>query len=223
MASDSGQKTEKPTPKRLRDARKKGQIPRSVDLVQWLTLLASSFFLPALLGAIVYRVADATERMVTLAAQGEPAPALAEAAAASGWAALGLAPLFGFVTASAIVGLVAQGGLVLSGHPLKPKFERISPKAGFKRIFSVFSLVETFKAVSRLGVLAILGATTLVAAGRSHVVASGLDIRVSTALLISQVVMLLRLAALVGSVIGLADYAFQRWQSAKNCGCRSMR
>ena len=42
-AQDSGQKTEKPTPKKLRDARKKGQIPKSVDLAQWLTLLAATF------------------------------------------------------------------------------------------------------------------------------------------------------------------------------------
>jgi len=49
---DNSQKTEKPTPKRLRDARKKGQIPRSVDLVQWVSLLAATFVLPWTVGNV---------------------------------------------------------------------------------------------------------------------------------------------------------------------------
>lgn len=215
MASDSGQKSEKPTPKKLKDARKKGQIPRSVDLVQWLTLLAASFLLPAVLGNIIYGTADGLDRMVRIAAEGETGPALAAAASTSGAAAIGMIPLFGFVVVAAIVGMAAQGGLVLTGHPLKPKFERISPKAGFKRIFSMQSVFETAKAVARLAVLAALVGTTIFAAARDHILASGLQLRSSSDMLIGQVLLLLRIAALIGSVIGLADYGFQRWQSMK--------
>ena len=42
----SGQRTEKPTPKRLREARRKGQIPRSPDLVGWVGLLAATYVIP---------------------------------------------------------------------------------------------------------------------------------------------------------------------------------
>jgi len=111
--------------------------------------------------------------------------------------------------------MAAQGGVVLTGDPIKPKWERISPKSGFKRVFGVASLVETGKEVVRLTVLAILVATTLVAAGRDHLMSGGLSLRFSTDLLLGQVIVLLRLAAFIGSVVGLADYAFQRWQTTK--------
>jgi flagellar biosynthetic protein FlhB len=215
MAKDTGDKTEKPTPRRLREARKKGQIPRSVDLVQWLTLLAATFLLPSVLRNTLEVTADGMRQMVDLAGSGETAPALAAAASTSSRAAFSLAPLLGFVAVSAIIGMAAQGGLVITGDPLKPKWERISPKAGFKRLFSMQSVFDTAKAVARLGVLAILAGTTLFAAGRDHLLANGLDLRTSTGLLIDQTLLLLRLAALIGSVIGLADYAFQRWQSMK--------
>lgn len=216
MAKDEGgQKTEKPTPRKLREARKKGQIPRSVDLVQWLTLLAACFLLPTTMERLIRRTGTDFRTTFTMAATGDMGPTLAHVASSVWQAALGLTPLFGFVVVSSIVGMAAQGGVVLTADPIKPKWERISPKAGFKRVFGVASLVETGKAVARLGVLAILVATTLLAAGRDHLLASGLSLSLSTDLLVGQVVLLLRLAALIGSVIGLTDYAFQRWQTMK--------
>lgn len=216
MANDEGgQKTEKPTPRKLQEARKKGQIPKSVDLVQWLTLLAASFILPKTLETLVRKVGTDFQQTFAIASTGEMGPTLAHVAASSGSAALNLIPLFGLVVATTIIGMVAQGGVVLTVDPIKPKKERISPKAGFKRIFGVQAVVETGKAVVRLIVLSILVATTLFAAGRDHLIANGLALHVSTDLIVGQVVNLLRLAALVGSVVGLADYSFQRWQSMK--------
>ncbi len=216
MAKDEGgQKTEKPTPRKLREARKKGQIPRSVDLVQWLTLLAATFLLPTTLERLIRRTATDFQAAIKSAATGEMGPTLAHVASSAANGAVGLVPLFGFVVVSAIIGMAAQGGIVLTGDPLKPKWDRISPKAGFKRVFGVASLVETAKAVARLSVLAVLVATTLFAAGRDHLLASTLSLGASTGLLLHQVVLLLRVAALIGSVIGLGDYAFQRWQSTK--------
>ena len=52
MADDNGQKTEKPTPKRLAEARRQGQIPRSPDLTGWLVVLVSTWLLPALVGRL---------------------------------------------------------------------------------------------------------------------------------------------------------------------------
>ncbi len=216
MAKDEGgQKTEKPTPRKLQEARKKGQIPKSVDLVQWLTLLAASFILPQSLETLVRRTGTDFQQAFAIAGTGEMGPTLAHVAASSGQAAINLIPLFGLVVVTTIIGMVTQGGVVLTVDPIKPKKERISPKAGIVRIFGPQALMETGKAVIRLTVLCILVATTLFAAGRDHLIANGLALRVSTELLVSQVVLLLRLAAFIGAVVGVADYAFQRWQSMK--------
>lgn len=216
MANDEGgQKTEKPTPRKLQEARKKGQIPRSVDLVQWLTLLAASFILPVTLERLIRRTGTDFQATFQMAGSGEIGPTLAHVASSSASAAIGLIPLLGLVVVSSIIGMAAQGGVVLTIDPIKPKKERISPKAGFKRVFGVQALMETGKAVIRLTVLSALVATTLYAAARDHLIANGLALRVSTEMLVDQVVLLLRLAALIGSVVGSADYAFQRWQSTK--------
>ncbi len=214
-AKDSGQKTEKPTPRRLKEARKKGQIPRSVDLVQWITLLAATFIVPSTFDGVLGSMEERMAMAMHMAAGGRTGPAFAATISMAGSATLAMGGLFAFVVASSILGMAAQGGLVLTGHPLKPKWERVSPKAGLKRLFSVQSVMETAKAVTRLLVLAVLVSTTLMAAAETHVFSAGLDLRTSTNVLIDQVLLVLRLAAFGGTAVGLADYAFQRWQTMK--------
>ncbi len=215
MANESAQRTEKPTPRRLREARKKGQIPRSVDLVQWITLLAASFVVPSTIGGVLAAVQERLGPAIRLAARGEAGQALETTAAMTASALLALLGLFAFVVASSVIGMAAQGGVVFTGHPLKPKWERVSPKAGLKRLFAVQSLVETAKAVVRLVILAVLVSTTLTSAAGTHLFTAGLELRTSTGLLIDQVLFVLRLAAIGGVTIGLADYGFQRWQTMK--------
>ena len=215
MAKDAAQKTEKPTPRRLREARQKGQIPRSVDLVQWVTLLAASFVIPHTFAGMLSSIDERLALAMHMAAGGRPGPAFAATISMVGAATLALGSLFAFVVVSSIVGMAAQGGVVLSAHPLKPKWERVSPKAGFKRLFSVQSVMETAKAVTRLAVLAVLVSTTLMAAAETHLFSAGLDLRTSTDVLIDQMLLVLRLAAFGGSAVGLADYGFQRWQAMK--------
>ena len=152
---------------------------------------------------------------IELAGRGETGPALAASATMAGSAAVGLGALFGFVMVSSIVGMVAQGGVVFSAHPVKPKWERVSPKTGFKRLFSMQSVMETAKALARLLVLALLVSTVLSTAASEHLFSAGLDLAGSADLLISQMLLVIRLAALIGSVIGVADYAFQRHQAMK--------
>ncbi len=213
--ADSAQKTEKPTPRRLRDARQKGQIPRSVDLVQWVTLLTASFLLPSTLGRVLDGLDRRLDFALDVAGRGETGPALEAAVGMAASASIGLSFLFGFVLVSSIVGMALQGGFVLSVDPVKPKWERVSPKTGFKRLFSAHSIMETVKAVARLLVLALLVSTVLTAAVNRHLFTAGLDLRTSADLLIEQILLVVRIAALVGSVIGVADYAFQRQQAMK--------
>ncbi len=212
---DSGQKTEKPTPKKLRDARKKGQIPKSVDLAQWLTLLAATFILPLTIGGLIQDVRLGMSPLMQVAGRGEIGPVMAEAGSMSGAIVIHIAPLFGLVMVATIIAIATQGGVVISSHPLKPKWERISPKTGFKRLFSLQSLVDTLKALVRLAVLALLVSTTLVAAGREHLLTAGTDIDSSAEMLASQILLILRLSALAGVAVGIADYGFQRWNSMK--------
>jgi len=147
MAEDSGDKTEKPTPKKLQDARKKGDVAKSRDLTSTagllLALLLAIAVLP-LLGRQITALIDAC-----FAVMHEPfanaLPRLAHQALMTLLLAIGLVavPL-------ALWGVLVefvQIGPVLTTEKFKPKGENISPAQGFKRVFSMNNLVELVKSI----------------------------------------------------------------------------
>ncbi|MEM9893290.1 MAG: EscU/YscU/HrcU family type III secretion system export apparatus switch protein [Actinomycetota bacterium] len=215
MAKDSAQRSEKPTPKRLREGRQRGQIPRSPDLVGWLSLLIASFVLPAMARSMHSRMAGYLEKSAELAATGDSSGAMGLSV---GLAATILWVLLAFMlvlfVASAI-GMAVQGGVTLTTKPLRPKLERISPKAGIKRLVSAQSLVDTGKAVFRLVVMALLVFQVGLGTIEGLLQGQSLALEPAGAQLGSAVLLVLRLVALLGIAVGLADYAFQRRKIGK--------
>ncbi len=212
---DSGQRTEKPTPKRLREARRKGQIPRSPDLVGWLALLVASYLIPLMLALLRDRFVGFFHLVTGAISLGQWDVALAATRRLTGDVALVFLPFLGLLVLVVVLALAAQGGVTLTAEPLRPKFERISPKAGVKRLLSTQSLVDTAKAVLRLAALTLLMwqimageiARFLTGTSRSPIPA-GLELGAALLLLV-------RLAALLGLVVGVGDYAYQRWKVGK--------
>lgn len=213
--SSSGEKTEKPTPKRLNDARKKGQIPRSVDLVQYVVLLSVTYLIPysisRMYAAITAVMTSANQAAVT----GDLDATLATLKPIIPVAIMALAPLLSTVMLVTWFGLAVQGGVVLTGDPLKPKLERISIKQGFKRMFSAQPLVDTGKSLIRLVVLAILMTSLVTEVLENYANGTSSDVAKSLPLLGAAILSLIRLAAIAGLIIGFADYAFQRHKMNK--------
>ena len=151
----SGQRTEKPTPKRLREARRKGQIPRSPDLVGWAALLAATYVIPPVLGMMQARFLDYFRRTVEALANGRFEMALLASRELVTGVSLIFLPFLLILVVITALGLAVQGGVTLSAEPLRPKFERISPKAGVKRLVSAQSAVDTAKArgITTVGLL----------------------------------------------------------------------
>ncbi len=216
MADKSGgEKTEKPTPKKLKEARKKGQIPKSVDLVQWLVLLLSTWFIPALISGLGRSLRAETITLMHAAATGEPGLVLDRLDDVLIMMTMALLPMFGLVTLTIVVGLGMQGGVVLSTDKLKPKAERISPKAGLKRLFSSEPIVETVKSIIRLIVLAALSATVLRSILEEHLLPIPVALDAAAIRLGEQMLSLVRIIAFAGLLVGGGDYAYQRWKVAK--------
>lgn len=152
MAND---KTEAPTPKRKRDARKKGETARSQELPQAVAFGVAVVMVPIVLPRLGHTLIN--EWQLTLATRvDEPRTAAMLLGRFTGSALLALWPL---LAALALVGLVSQFAMVGMPNPvhLKPKFHRISPKAGFKRIFSKQSLWELGRTTAKLGLLFLVG------------------------------------------------------------------
>lgn len=163
---DSGDKTELPTPKKLRDARNKGDVAKSKDMGAaivtggWLILIVGAG------GSVATRIVGFTEAVV---AQG-PSADFNLALVDLGWSA---AALVVGITAmllvpAALLGVLAeymQIGAIMTGEKLKLSFDKMNPVEGLKRMFGKDGLVELvktlFKALLVIGVVAMVLSSAL--------------------------------------------------------------
>ncbi len=156
----SSEKTEEPTPQRLRDARRDGKVARSPDLtgaaVMTSTLAATYFAGEALLGALLGLFARAFE-LVPVAGHEVLAPFLVES---STIAARALLPVLATAVAAAILANVLQGGLLFLPQKLSPDPNRMNPSEGLQRLLSKDRAVDLLKNSLRL--LLMLGAAAAV-------------------------------------------------------------
>ncbi len=215
MAEDRSSKTEKATPKRRREARKEGQIPRSVDVVQWGVLLVVTFVLPFVAARLRDVLEEHSVEALRHAATGEQGPVFTAMWAVVVDLALVMLPLTLFVLLLVVVGLAVQGGVTPSSKALKPKWERLSPKQGVKRLVSPDSLVDTGKAVARLFFVALLVVAAAPAMIERHLGGGALPASISAREAGGDLLLLLRVLAVAGLIVGIADIGFQRWRTER--------
>ena len=156
MAEESGQeKTEDPTPKRIKEAREKGDVPRSKELATLLVLMAAVFSVIIFGSLLADSMIGMVESNLMLDRQAvlDPNKMLAHFESSVAEAILGLAGVFFSLLIAALVGPIALGGWNFSADSIAPKGSRISPLAGIKRMFSLKSLVELFKAVAKFSLV----------------------------------------------------------------------
>jgi flagellar biosynthetic protein FlhB len=215
MAEDKSSKTEKPTPKRRKEARSEGQIPRSVDVVQWSVLVAATFFLPPLVGRLMVVMETQSIAIIEMSSQGDLEPVLGSLWGLVIELAVLIIAMMLVLFVMVAAGLAVQGGVMLSGKPLKPKLERLSPKQGFKRLVSPDSLVDTAKSMLRLIMLGVVVFLVVPSVAADHLRGGAVGAREGAAAAGADVIMLLRLLAVAGLLIGLADIGFQRWRTER--------
>jgi flagellar biosynthetic protein FlhB len=152
----AGNKTEKPTRRRLRDARRKGQAPRSSELSGALSLLASFVMLPSTLQRLGTVLEDGMSQSMGLASAAEEHSAVTLLLQMSNDAARAMLPM---IVAMAGTGSVVQFASV-GGRPnvfqLRPRFDRINPFAGAKRLLSPRTVWEIAKVSLKLAAVVIV-------------------------------------------------------------------
>lgn len=135
----AGEKTEKPTEKRLRDARKKGQVAKSQDLSSAVMLISSVTVLWMMGGYIGKGLLDSMRDQLTYAGsfKGDFTREIAFLALWSGIKsfAFALAPIFGFLIIVAALINYFQVGSIFSTEPLKPNPNKMNPAENFKQKF----------------------------------------------------------------------------------------
>jgi type III secretion protein U len=160
--NDGGDKTEKPTAKRLQDARKKGDVAKSKDvtstlgLAMWLALGALTVSFAASRFAALYESLFATIGAGWLHT-GFAGAARTIGAQAAELALMLVAMLLVPVAAVGLLSDFLQAGPVLSFEKLKPKLDSMNPVEGFKRMFSMDNAIELVKNIAKAALLFLLG------------------------------------------------------------------
>ena len=151
-----GEKTEPATQKKLDDARKDGNVAKSKDLVTAVTLVVLFVVLKVTIGSIGMGFMETFQnvygKIYTYANPGsyemtyDATKALLLDAFKTG--ALAVLPIFAVAMVVAFVGDLVQVKWKVTGKPLQPKFSKINPLQGFKRIFSLQSLMNLGKSLA---------------------------------------------------------------------------
>ena len=162
--SESGaDKTEDPTEKRKKDSREKGEIARSKELNTLAIMLAGSAGLLIFGGALAQDMMELMRYNFSLSRYVLLNPdSMGAFLLHSGKIALiALQPVLLTLLIAALVGPISLGGWLFAAGSLAPKFSRMNPAAGIKRMFSAKALVELLKALAKFFIILIVALLVL--------------------------------------------------------------
>ena len=215
--NDSQERTESPTQKRLEDARKKGQVPRSIDLGAAAVTLAAT-------GALFMFGASAAEGLMRMLVDGlqvrgselaQDDVMLRQLGDSGSLALMAIVPLFAAMFVAAVASPALIGGWTFSSEALSFKPERLDPVRGIGRMFSVRSVVELLKSIAKFALIA--GIAVLVIRSQLAEIGALATQPIGPAIVEAgriTLYALLSMAAGLG-IIAAIDAPFQLWQHTK--------
>jgi flagellar biosynthetic protein FlhB len=161
--TDRQNRTESPTQKRVEEARRRGQVPRSRDLSAAAVTLAGALGLYGLGGLLGSRLLGFMRNALELrAADALAGDGMLRALGSESAAALQVVlPIFALLLAAALLAPLAIGGWNFSAKALQPQWERLDPVSGLKRVFSLRGLLELLKSLARFLVVALVAVLVL--------------------------------------------------------------
>jgi flagellar biosynthetic protein FlhB len=207
---DKKSKTEKPTPKRKREARKQGQIARSADLTSWTLVLMATYFLPGVVSSGTRTIDElfvGVQTVMTDPSDGQMLEHFSRAA----HAVMGLVvPILVGVVVVSVVMNVAQVGFVLTTKPLKPNFKKLNPITGLKRIFSTRSLWTLGKGLMKIGVIVLVAYPSVRAMSSQLNTPTTMPFWQVTTRVGAKALSMVRTIAAAALVLAGLDYAYER-------------
>lgn len=212
-------KTEKATPKKRQDERKKGNIFQSTDIVSAISLLSIFLILRMTLPnayefmqEFMSRYFSYTSSMDSLSQAG-----VIDIAKDCVGAILALAgPVMLTSIAAAIIGTALQTKLKFSKEKIKFKFSNISPLQGMKRIFSIRSIVELIKSVVKISIMIYLLYTSLLSISHDFTKLMYADVYQGVLFILRNIMSIVLKLCAAFIVISALDYLYQWWEYERN-------
>jgi len=227
MAEDTNEKTEDPTQKRLDDAYARGDVAKSQEVNTWFVIAGATLVLSTFSGSMGGGILTPLRNLVAnswmIHTDGAALLALGKTLGYAVLAAVGV-PLL-MLALAAIAGNMVQHRLVWSAESLKPKFSKVSPGAGFKRIFGKQAAANFAKGIFKL---VALGAVMMaVLWPERHRLESFLRFDPDAILNVSASLTLHLMGAVVAmlAAVAIADYFFQyrQWYERQKMSLQEMK
>ncbi len=213
-----GEKTEPATSKKLEDVRKEGQVAKSKEIITAVSLMSLFIIIKLYVSTIGTKLIDAFKEIYELfgimtegSGTGLPMNLAAGIIRETFVIIINIvAPILIIAVVIAVLGNMLQQKWMVTSKPLQPKFSKLSPLNGFKRMFSVKQLVELFKSIAMMIVIGVMVYTTV--KKEMNLLLTFYDITLYTALsTIGNIVVDLGIKiSAVFLVIGFVDLLYQR-------------
>ena len=214
----AGEKTEKPTPKRIEKAREEGRVAQSQELPGAIGLIAlvgmCAFAGKRLLDWFSLLIREGLSCRTDLINDGDAfTEFFSERFVEMLWM---MSPFMGALLFGGIIATLLVGGATFTGKPLKFKTEELSIPKGFKRLFSMNSLVKLFSSIAKLVVIGAVVAHYM--SSRMEAIATFQWISPADLVgAISQFIFIALIRICIALlVIAIAEAAYQKWKYNKN-------
>lgn len=214
-----GNKTEKATPKKRRDERKKGNVFKSQDAIAVAGLLGTFATLWMLLDTFSTQLSGfMTLCLATIGEEPQDVASLSGEMAVQGIVLLAqtVGPVIAVAIICAVAATFAQTRFLVTTESLKPKFSRLNPLQGIKRLFSLKSLVETAKNLIKIAILmaiVFLSVRDMFFESSRYLYT---DLSASAAHLVEVAVGMVVRIIIAFIVVAAMDFFYQHWDYEKN-------
>lgn len=214
----AGEKTEKATPKKRQDSRKKGQVAKSQDVNTAIVLLSvflillfgGSYFLDSLLSVFrhtyqEYIGMDLTEnniQMIFLDILQE--------------LVFVLAPIMAVAMIAGVVANYMQFGFLFSTETIQPKLEKLDPIKGFKRIFSLRAIVELLKSILKISLVGVVTFSVLWSRKDEILILAQKSVGAGLVTIANLTVQMGLIACAMLIFLAALDYLYQKYDFEKN-------
>lgn len=209
------EQTEKATPKRRSEARKRGQVAKSPDLAGAAVFLAGVFVLRTLAPGTIGQVGAAMQALLWRIHEHQdftPQAVWMLFARVFASAGLLLGVLFGAALLCALLVNLLQTGMVFSLKPLTPSFNKINPLTGLKRMFSKQVLVNLGKQLLKLGAVLVIVYTSISSSFGTLLTIGEMPASQLIGFVGNVAFSIAWKFGFMLVIVGLLDFAFERWQ-----------
>lgn len=213
----SDDKTESPTEKRRSESREKGNVAKSTEINSVLVLIVGMLLLklfgPWMIKEINWHMYELfTSISNTAMDEQRVMEIIFKALRTTFWV---LMPICIGIMFIGVVANVIQIGFLFTAQPIMPNLNKIDPIAGFKRLFSMRSVVETAKNMLKLAVIGVVAYMTLIAAFPKMMMLADASVATILAFICETAYDIVMRVALVLVILAILDYAYNRYDHEK--------